>query len=209
MKRITLTLGVAILTFTFGVVTSQVFKYYSLFASEGTRPTHPDVCIPRDRSVSFSVIDRSWNGVLGWFDEMPFADLPSCVDESYRVVWIPTFHAPVSIRVWRSGENLFMVSKKLSGKGGYTMGHLEFQELRPISDVEWNEFRRLLRVAGYYDLATIDPTFPPNDGAEWVIESMRNGDYHKVDRRAPNTGFREACVYLVKLSGLSTEIEQY
>jgi hypothetical protein len=140
---------------------------------------------------------------------MPFEELPTCVDESYRLIWIPTFHAPISARIWRSREKQFLATKQLNGRGSYGMGQLAFRDIGSLSDDEWNEFMRLLRQSGYWDLPSDDDSPLPNDGATWIMEGIRNGKQHQVNRHSPSSEFREACVYLVKLSGLKTEIEKY
>ncbi|HSB28695.1 MAG TPA: hypothetical protein VLE19_12600 [Pyrinomonadaceae bacterium] len=207
MKKITLRLAIAIFTFLIGVAAAGLWtiRHYSrneLSAKETD-------CIPKYFSVSSSANREGWGSILDRFQEMPLEELPACVDESYRLIWIPTFHAPVSARIWRSREKQFLVTKQLDGRGGYGMGRLAFQDLRSLSDDEWNEFMRLLRQAGYWDLQSDDDSLPPQDGAAWIIEGVRNGKHHLVNRRAPSSEFREACVYLVKLSGLKTEIEKY
>ena len=42
-----------------------------------------------------------------------------------------------------------------------------------------------------------------NDGAQWILEGMKDGRYHVVDRWSPDGGdYRAACLHLLKLSGL-------
>lgn len=89
------------------------------------------------------------------------------------------------------------------------MGQLVFQELHFLSDDQWNEFTRLMRQSGYWDMPSQDDSPPPEDGATWVIEGVQNRKYHQVSRRSPSAEFRAASIYLVKLSGLKTEIERY
>jgi hypothetical protein len=39
------------------------------------------------------------------------------------------------------------------------------------------------------------------DGAQWILEGVKDQKYHVVDRWTPRDGaFREACLYLLKLS---------
>ena len=207
MKRITLRLAIALFTFLIGVAAASLwtFRYYG----RDKFVRNEADCIPKYSRVSSFGNNEGWSAVLDRFQEMPFEKMPACVDESYRLIWIPTFHSPVSTRIWRSGKKQFLVTKELDGKGGYGMGQLLFQDLRPLSDDEWNEFMRLLRQSGYWDLPSTDDSHRPQDGATWIIEAIRNGKHHQVNRRSPSSEFREACVYLVKLSGLKTEIEKY
>ena len=201
MRRIVLRLAIATLTFLIGVAASGLWtvKYYHVknLAREAD-------CIPNYYSSPDSV-----NTTLDRFEEMSFEELPACVDESYRLIWIPAFHAPLSIRIWRSGEKQFIVTKQLDGKGGYGMGDLALHERLSLSDDEWNESMRLLRQTGYWDMPSLDNSPLPNDGALWVIEGLHNRKYHRVARRSPSPEFRSASIYLVKLSGLKTEIERY
>jgi hypothetical protein len=140
---------------------------------------------------------------------MPFNELPACVDESYRLVWLPAFHAPISIRVWRSGPEQFLVAKQLNGRGGELAGPVALQKSRLLSDDEWNEFMRLLRQAGYWDLPKVDDGPMPHDGARWLIDGFRSNEIHQVVRHAPGRDFRDAGIYLARLSGMKTEIENY
>jgi hypothetical protein len=151
----------------------------------------------------------SWGATSGSFQEMLFEELPACVDESYRLIWIPSFHSPVSVWIWSSRGKRFIVTKQLDGKGGYGMGQLALEEMRSLSEDEWNGFMRLLSQARYWDMPSIDDSPPPNDGAAWVIDGIQNRKRHHVNRRSPGAEFRAACVYLVKLSRLKTEIERY
>jgi|ERR1041385_5885866 hypothetical protein len=207
MKRITLRLAIAIITFLLGVAAAG---WWTMTHYPRNKPSlNETVCIPKYSSVPSPSNKNDWSTVLDRFQEMPFDDLPDCVDESYRLIWIPTFHAPISTRIWRSGAKEFLATKQLDGRGGYGMGQLTFQNIRSLTDDEWNEFMRLLRQAGYWDLPSHEDSLPTEDGAAWIIEGVRNGRHHLVNRRAPSSEFREACIYLVKLSGLKTEIEKY
>ncbi|HEV8366857.1 MAG TPA: hypothetical protein VGQ39_02805 [Pyrinomonadaceae bacterium] len=207
MKKITLRLAIAIFTFLIGVAAAGLWtiRHYS----RNELSPKETGCVPKYFPVSSSADRQGWGFILDRFQEMPLEELPTCVDESYRLIWIPTFHAPVSARIWRSREKQFLVIKQLDGRGGYGMSQLAFQDLRSLSDDQWNEFMRLLRQAGYWDLPSHDDSLPPEDGAAWVIEGVQNGKHHLVNRRAPSSEFRETCVYLIKLSGLKTEIERY
>ena len=70
---------------------------------------------------------------------------------------------------------------------------------------EWTEFEKLLGKAGFWTLAATgdDRGF---DGSEWIIESLREDKYRFVARWSPRDAFRDAGVYLIKLSGVRAEI---
>jgi hypothetical protein len=207
MKKVTLRIAIAIFTFLIGVAAAGLWtiRYFS----RDELSLNDNDCIPKYFPASSSANREGWSAILDRFQELPLEQLPACVDESYRLIWVPTFHAPISARIWRSGEKQFLATKQLDGRGGYGMGQLSFQDTRSLSDDEWNEFMRLLRQSGYWDLPSNDDSPRPNDGATWIIEGIRNGKRNQVNRHSPSYEFRQACVYLVKLSGLKTEIEKY
>src|SRR5581483_11779323 len=72
--------------------------------------------------------------------------------------------------------------------------------LHHITQSEWDEFVRQLGAICYWKLATKDDALG-NDGAEWILEGIRENRYHLVNRWSPESGgYREACLYLLKLS---------
>jgi hypothetical protein len=207
MKPITLRLAVAILTFIIGVTAAALRTAIQYLPIDLAR--REANCFPKYSPNSYSANEEGWKRLLDRFQELPLAELPACVDESYRLIWIPTFHSPLSVRIWRAGEKQFLVAKQLDGKGGYGMGHLAHEEFQSLSDDEWNEFMRLVRQSGYWDLPSVDDSPPPNDGSTWVIEGVHDRRKHQVNRHSPSEEFRAVCLYLVKLSGFKTEIERY
>lgn len=122
--------------------------------------------------------------------------------ESYRLLWLPSFDHPVSVRLWRSGSRGYLVVKQLSGAGGYNPGKLAVSRRRALSVGEWDEFTRLLEQSSYWKLSTDDGEIG-TDGAQWVLEGTIKGRYHVVDRWSPQDGnYREVCSYLLKLTKL-------
>jgi hypothetical protein len=150
-----------------------------------------------------------WTRDLGRFHEMPMPDLPACAEESYRIVWIPAFHHPISVRIWRSRDGYFATSKRLNGRGGYDWGKLDAEDTRALTDDEWVEATRVLRASGFWDLSPADPQEPPEDGALWVIEGRTGERSVAVRRRSATQSFAEACAFVLALSGWKTETDHY
>jgi hypothetical protein len=120
--------------------------------------------------------------------------------ESYRFLWLRSFHHPVAVRIWRSGDGQFLNVKQMSGTGGYEPGNLISDETRPLTQTEWDEFIRLSGRACYWQLPTENNEMG-KDGAQWILEGRRERRYHVVERWSPGGGdFREACLYLLMLS---------
>ena len=143
------------------------------------------------------------------FREMPLAKLPACVDESYRLTWIPTFHAPTVIRVWRSGDKYFIVTKRLNGKGGYGLGDLETEQTRSLTAEEWQSFETLIYQASYWKTPSTIEEPIPHDGATWTFEGFSGGKFHSVHRVTPSKELSQIFKKLFDLTGVKTEHELY
>ena len=137
------------------------------------------------------------------FEEPPLYALPSCIDEAYGITWIPSFHAPVMMRVWRTGDRYFMRAKQLDGRD-WRNGCVKDTNARALTMAEWDELVRLLNRNSFWTLpSTIDEVLP-NDGAAWLVDGVRAKEYHWVRRRVPNEQFAEIAKRFIQLSGLQT-----
>lgn len=143
------------------------------------------------------------------FREMPLSKLPACVDESYRLTWIPTFHAPTVIRVWRSGGEHFIVTKRLNGKGGYGLGDLETEQFHPLTAEEWQSLETSIYQASYWQMPSSIEESIPNDGATWTFEGSGVGKYHSIYRITPSDQLSQIFKKLFELTGVKTEHELY
>ena len=235
MKRIPLRLTIALATFFIGVGIVALWFFGGSDSVADVVPKTPD-CYPQ-YSENFNVSD--YKGILtrrvytinatkttkpvldedanaeatanlfARFREMPLSKLPACVDESYRLTWIPTFHAPTIVRVWRSGDKYFIVSKRLNGKGGYGMGDLEAEQTRSLMAEEWQGFETLIYQASYWKMpSSIDEPIP-HDGATWTFEGTNGGRYHFVHRITPSNELSQIFRKLFNLTGVETEHERY
>ena len=138
------------------------------------------------------------------FQELPLYAMPACVDEAYSLTWIPSFHAPVFVRVWRSGDRYFMVGKDLDSKNWSKFGKIKQTNARNLTAFEWRDLIDSINRASYWTmLSTVDePSL--NDGAVWLIDGLRAKEYHWVRRRVPDDQFGELAKHLIRLSGLET-----
>jgi len=128
-------------------------------------------------------------------------------DEVYRFLWLRTFNRPVSARLEvaadGSGE---LIVKVLSGRGGYSPGHLIENRKIKVEKESVDHFLELLGKAGFWDLPTEQEMNGIGcDGAQWIIEAAKNRQYHVVDRWSPDEGpYRKAALFLaINLGGLN------
>ena len=138
------------------------------------------------------------------FEELPLYAMPTCVDEAYSLTWIPSFHAPVLVRVWRSGNRYFMVGKSLDSKGWSKFGKIKETNARALTAFEWRDWTDALNRGSYWTMPSTTDEPSPNDGAVWLIDGLRAKEYHWVRRRVPDDQFAELAKHLIRLSGLET-----
>lgn len=126
--------------------------------------------------------------------------------ETYRFLWLRTFHHPIFVRAERKGNTIRLFSKESNGAGGYEPGKVIRKTNITLDERQWFEFLILLEKSKYWQMQTEDRELLGNDGSQWILEGVRENRYHIVDRWSPENGeYREACIYLLKLSGFDTD----
>ncbi len=126
--------------------------------------------------------------------------------EIYRFTWLRSFDNPVAIRVQKQGNNINLFAKVTNGAGGYEAGQIKRDTTFKVSLKQWKELKELVDRAGFWNLPSrVDDH--GKDGAEWILEGVRNKQYHWVERWSPtaerHTEFREVCEYLLNLSSVT------
>ena len=146
------------------------------------------------------------------FNEMPVLPTDELDAEMYRMTFIPTFFKPIKIRVERRKAEYIIVAKRLSGQGGFDAGTLQTEKRHKLKQAAWQHLISLLAKAGFWTMAYDVKEPEPNekgeveiclDGSEWMLEGVKGGKLHAVDRYCPkDKRFQAVGLYLVKLSGL-------
>ncbi|HMG91754.1 MAG TPA: hypothetical protein VK589_16965, partial [Chryseolinea sp.] len=83
--------------------------------------------------------------------------------------------------------------------------NLAINEMKSLSASEWNEFESMLTKIDYWNMRPTQKSFGL-DGAQWIIEAHSLHKYWFVDRWSPEDDYKQAGLYLIKLSGLDEEI---
>lgn len=117
---------------------------------------------------------------------LQLASKPSC--ESYRFVWLRTFHHPVVVRLDIRADGIGELTTKVSnGAGGYKPGQIIQNLSRPLTREQTNMFLARLGKDKFWELPSYENS-GGNDGSQWIIEGVKDGKYHVVDRWTPNEG---------------------
>jgi hypothetical protein len=229
MSSIFRKLAVALVTFTIGVSATAINRLYympdirfpevakvdqrfSCFPGLSVRVVKSSAQTKFFPAVALS--ENAWSSRLriSWYslhletmNELPLSALIN-EDESYRFLWLRSFHNPVAIHVWRAGGRYFMTVKRLNGRGGYDPGTVDLDRTRSLTENDWDAFMMHLEHSQYWTMPTKEDQMC-NDGAQWMMEGYREGRYHVVGRQCPGDGaYRDACMYLLRQSGLLAEI---
>jgi hypothetical protein len=121
----------------------------------------------------------------------------------YRLTWLPPFRNAriVVVRAEVTAGGLRLDSKAVEWDYQDNF-HIVFQESASVPSTVWDELREQFK-AGFWAFTPEPVPAPFHDGAVWVLEGMRWGEYHRVIQHVPsNTVFRTLCTRLVRLSRL-------
>jgi len=122
-------------------------------------------------------------------------------EEIYRFLWLRTFRSPVCIRVNISSDSSATLTTKVTnGAGGYLPGELIQNSTVTLSR---NQKSKLLDTVNKNRFWTLEKGQSSGlDGSEWVIEGLRNGQYHVARIWSPeaNNNIREIGMFMLKLS---------
>lgn len=97
---------------------------------------------------------------------------------------------PFRLDVKPDGSSL-LTTKISSGQGGYEPGRLIRNSIRKLSKEQTERFLARIEELQFWSLPTKEaeePNVINLDGAEWVLEGTKDGDYHLVDRWSPDKG---------------------
>lgn len=127
--------------------------------------------------------------------------------EIYRFTWLRTFHPPYAFRLEvRADGTGTLVAKGASGAGGYDPGRLVLDKTLALDAKRVRQFTAALDALKFWALPARDNTRTGFDGSQWILEGVKGGRYHVVDRWTPERGpFRNLMLELVGLAGVSVD----
>ncbi len=112
------------------------------------------------------------------------------MDESYRFLWLRTFHHPVAVRLIVNRDGTSTITTKVSsGTGGHSAGHLTVTRSAHLTKQSTDSFLKQIETLGFWQLAAHEqPLVGGPDGAQWVIEGTKHKKYHLAARWSPKDG---------------------
>jgi hypothetical protein len=121
--------------------------------------------------------------------------------QTYRFLWLRSFNHPISVRldIHQDGTSL-LTTKATSGQGGYKPGPLAMNKTRSLTKEETTLALNQIKEVGFWGLPTYEKPkekIGPNsektlelavDGAQWILEGVKDGKYQVTDRCSPEGG---------------------
>jgi hypothetical protein len=111
------------------------------------------------------------------------------VAEEYRFLYLRSFHHPISVRlVVNPDQTAILISKETSGKSGKP-GRLIRNRDSHLGKLRTEAFLTSLDDLSFWKLPTSlveDTNVVQLDGAQWILEGVKQGRYHIVDRWSPD-----------------------
>jgi hypothetical protein len=128
----------------------------------------------------------------------------------YRLLYLPTFYRPISVRVEKAGESGKLRAVQFDGKGGFEPGKVAFEKARNLTRSEWQQLQVGLERAKFWTMPTSVEAGPADgitvDGDHMILEGTDGGRYHVVDRDEPGEeAYEKLCLDLLGLAGWDTE----
>ena len=108
--------------------------------------------------------------------------------ETYRLTRLRTFHHPMTFRLDIDDQcKATLTVKETDGAGGYQPGAIILNKTIEIARPSCEKLTTGLVDLKFWSLSTSTPELGA-DGAEWILEGAKSGNYHVVDRWSPSTG---------------------
>lgn len=153
----------------------------------------------------FDRFRSKWYGEhLAAMEEPSLFELSRAGATALRFLWLRTFHHPICVRLHRDGVVVQLIGLRLTGQGGYEPGRIDLRVERELESADWRRIEIALEVARF-EAPPADPRLGA-DGAQWIVERARGGDYRMLERWSPDSvgahaDFRAACEMFLALAG--------
>jgi hypothetical protein len=170
-----------------------------------SEPYFPEGVFGRRTNAPVNDFTPKWySGHLRAMGEPSFWELSRDDGEAtgYRFLWLPTEGRPVAVRIMQRHEGAVLHLVQLDGAGGYAPGQVAVNKELLLSPEQWEGLSASIARARFWKMPARDGR-AGFDGEELIVEGVRRGAYHVVDRWSTETGdFRRLCSHTIDLSGL-------
>ena len=145
--------------------------------------------------------------LLGTLQEPSLYELSNDTNlNSYRFLWLRTFDNPIALRLSLNEDGSAILNIKVAdGETGFKIGKLIENKTANVTKEQVADFLMVLNQANFWHLPSKEEGGGV-DGAAWILEGVKAGDYHIVLKWATKEGyFWNAALFLVTLSNLNID----
>jgi hypothetical protein len=135
-------------------------------------------------------LSETYSKYLGALEEPSLWSLSkSGKDQSYRFLWLRSFDPPIAVRVDVKADGTSRLTMKMrNDAGGNASRELARSDTYSLTREKTTWFLGKIEENKFWELPTVDRSRMGLDGAAWVIEGVKDGSYHVVDRWSPDNG---------------------
>lgn len=165
----------------------------NLVPSGALRPDRPDVD---------SLLTRWYSRELSAMREQRLVASGHDPVESYRFTWLRSFDPSIAVRLYATARDTFAVVSQTSGAAFFTTPRLLRRDSIHVTSAAWASVRAALAGATFWTAKPDPAVAGGTDGAQWVLEGLRESRYHIVDRWNPSdagssAAFRHAGILML------------
>lgn len=167
------------------------------------------------------MIDSITNSIVSYylygFQEENLSKSQNKDNYTARFLWLRSFHQPLVFKIEKKAYNIFFTMKSTDSGRRFYVGTVNAVLIKKLSDSFINTYDSLLNSNRYWELSPeteLDKDM--SDGAYWVLEVNKNGEYHIVIRNSPGDlldkrpnkeeliRFKQCCKILMDLSDIDS-----
>ncbi len=123
---------------------------------------------------------------------------------AYRFLWLASFRHPICVRVVREGDAVWMRVSRHDGGPGVVAGKLNMDRIESLSLKQWERLDELVGKSKFWTApASVQESRGIADGDGLLIEGIRGGSYHVIDRAGSAAGesYKSVCRSMLELAG--------
>ena len=168
-------------------------------------PYFPDpVFFPRDKELNAIVVEQLSVHLKAMKEPSLWkVSQDDCTATVYRFLWLATNENPVCVRVSKTGGAYSLHVARHDGSPGSTAGKITVDKEVTLSAKRWEGLiSRLERTRFWVAPPEVKESRGIADGDTIVIEGIKGGRYHVIDRAGSSTGasYKAFCRHLLELA---------
>lgn len=177
------------------------------------------------RNPAFRNFEQNWYSSSLYSLKEPILFTKKDNQTIYRLLWLRSFHPPVSFTLKEFNGNYYLNTKMIDRQPAFypevlgnctesgnlildtlkkadRLAFIKFNEVLKINYEKWEEFENIIAKNDFWSLSSPIPPDYANDGSNWILEGYSKGKYHFIARRNLHEDVRECANFFLKQTGL-------